>query len=88
MMLSDRIQRMQSLLQKNLQPTFLEIIDDSEKHKNHAGAAGGMGHYTIKIGSQNFAGKPLVEVHRMVYSALGNMLETDIHALKISIIKE
>lgn len=85
---SDRLQQMQSLLQKSLQPTFLEIIDDSEKHKNHAGAAGGMGHYTIKIGSQHFVGKSLVDIHRMVYSALGNMLETDIHALKINIVKE
>lgn len=49
MTLSDRMLRMQNLLQKSLQPTFLDIIDDSEKHKNHAGAAGGMGHYTIKI---------------------------------------
>jgi len=67
-----------------LQPALLEIIDESHLHAGHAGAQGGGGHYCIKIVSEQFIGKPTVARHRMIYSALGEMLKHDIHALNIT----
>lgn len=80
---SDRIAQMTSLLDA-LQPTHIEIIDDSHKHAGHAGARDGGGHYRLNIVSVQFAGKPTVARHRMIYSALGEMMKRDIHALNIT----
>ncbi len=66
-----------------LQPERLDIIDDSAKHVGHAGAASGGGHYQLTIVSKLFAGKPQVTRHRLVYQALGDMMQRQIHALSI-----
>lgn len=66
-----------------LQPTLIEIIDDSHLHAGHAGAREGGGHYQLKIVSAHFMGKSAVERHRMVYSALGEMVRREIHAINI-----
>lgn len=77
-----------ALLEKKLNqalvPSFLEIIDDGEHHIGHAEE--GAGHFTVRIASPLFENKPLVECHRLVYSALGNTVGTEIHALQIKII--
>ena len=80
-----RIQRMQEKLHAALAPHTLTIIDESAPHQGHAGAATGLGYFAITIGSKAFAGKGLVECHRLVYQALGEMMQTDIHALRIII---
>lgn len=77
-----RIEQMKSML-ATLQPVQLEIIDDSHKHAGHEGARSGGGHYTLHIVSAQFAGKPTLARHRMIYSALGDMMKHDIHALNI-----
>ena len=66
-----------------LEPTFLEIIDESHKHAGHAGAREGGGHYVLKIVSSQFSGNNTVARHRMIYSALGELMKRDIHALTI-----
>ena len=66
-----------------LQPTQIEIIDDSHHHAGHAGAGGG-GHYRLSVVSPLFVGKSTMARHRMVYSALHDMMQHDIHALNIS----
>lgn len=66
-----------------LQPTLVEIIDESHLHAGHAGARAGGGHCQLKIVSVRFSGKSAVERHRMVYSALGEMLRHELHAVKI-----
>ena len=78
----NRIDQMQALLAV-FQPTQIEIIDDSHKHAGHEGARSGGGHYTLHIVSAQFAGKPTLARHRMIYSALGEMMKHDIHALNI-----
>lgn len=82
-----RIERMQQLISDSLQPEQLEIIDDSHKHIGHAGAKGGLGHFTVIIKSDALEGKRMIQQHRMIYDALGDMMQTDIHALAIKIIK-
>ena len=77
-----RTEQMHSLLAV-FQPTKIEIIDDSHKHAGHEGARSGGGHYTLHIVSTQFAGKPTLARHRMIYSALGEMMKHDIHALNI-----
>ena len=67
---SERMLRMHEQLTAELQPSSLEISDDSHLHIGHAGARGGAGHYTVRIIAQTFTGKTLVERHRMIYNAL------------------
>lgn len=84
---SQRLERMQQMIQDALKPTQLEVIDDSHKHIGHAGAKEGKGHFTVVIKSEALEGKRMLQQHRMVYEALGDMMETDIHALAIKVIK-
>jgi BolA protein len=80
-----RIQIIQQRLRQALDPSFLEVIDESHLHAGHPGAATGMGHFFICIGSAHFSNKNLVETHRLIYSALDDLMKTDIHALRIKI---
>jgi BolA family transcriptional regulator, general stress-responsive regulator len=66
-----------------LNPAILEIIDESRKHAGHAGARDGGGHYVLHIVSAQFAGNNTVARHRMIYSALGELMKREIHALTI-----
>ena len=68
-----------------LQPTRLELEDQSAQHAGHAGASpGGNTHWHLTIVSQAFAGKPKVARHRMIYQALGELMQHPIHALAIT----
>jgi len=78
-----RVVRMRSLLEAALAPNALAVLDDSHRHAGHTGARGGQGHFTVEVVSAAFAGKPQLERHRLVYAALGDMMQTDIHALAI-----
>ena len=74
-----------------LQPSLLEVSDDSAAHAGHAGAqahaerTGAIDgtHFELTIVSSAFAGKPLVARHRMIYELLGELMSQRIHALKI-----
>ena len=66
-----------------LSPDSVELIDDSEQHAGHAGARGGGGHFQLIIVSPLFNGKSTQARHRMIHTALGQMLEREIHALTI-----
>jgi len=66
-----------------LQPSRLEVRDDSALHAGHEGAKGGGGHYSVTIVSPQFAGKNTLARHRLVYAALAPMMQQQIHALAI-----
>lgn len=66
-----------------LQPLKIEVEDDSHLHAGHAGARAGGGHYRLHIVSKEFAGKNTLARHRMIYCALGEMMQHEIHALNI-----
>lgn len=66
-----------------LQPSRLELTDESALHAGHEGAKGGGGHFSLVIVSAQFAGKNTVARHRMIYAALGAMMQQQIHALAI-----
>lgn len=77
-----RIERIRAALQ-SLQPEQLAIEDRSHEHAGHAGAATGRGHFHVDIVAAAFAGEPPVARHRRVYAALGELMQTDIHALSL-----
>ncbi len=79
----ERVAAIRQRLQEAFHPSQLEIIDESHKHLGHAGAAGGGGHFSLTLVSSQFAGCPLLERHRLVYEALGELMKTEIHALSI-----
>jgi BolA protein len=64
-----------------LAPAAISIEDDSALHAGHAGAASGGGHYTLRLVSPRFEGKSRVERHRLVYDALADLMQREIHAL-------
>ena len=68
-----------------LEPIELEVVDESEGHRGHAGyREGGNTHWRVAIVSPRFAGASTVQRHRMVYQALGNLMNNPIHALAIT----
>lgn len=79
----NRIERIQVALQHSLAPSQLQVTDDSHLHAGHAGARDGRGHFSVMIVSERFSGMRALARHRAVYAALGDMMETDIHALAI-----
>lgn len=78
-----RLDQIRQRLTAALTPTELEIIDESHLHAGHAGARSGRGHYALRVRAAVFEGKSAIERHRIVYTALGEMMQTDIHALSI-----
>ncbi|HYE38530.1 MAG TPA: BolA family protein [Ramlibacter sp.] len=72
-------------LAQTLQPTHLEVLDESAAHLGHAGQDGtGVGtHFRVRIASPLFAGKPKVACHRLVYDALRDHIDAGLHALAI-----
>ena len=78
-------QDLEARLRDTLQPTELEVIDESAAHAGHAGAGSeGYGtHFRVRIASPLFAGKPRVARHRLVYDALQLFIAQGLHALAI-----
>ncbi len=66
-----------------LTPSVLELIDESHLHAGHAGARSGGRHYRLSIVSEQFDGRRTMERHRIIYAALGDLMQRDIHALSI-----
>ncbi len=78
-----REERLRRQLIARFAPLELEVEDDSHLHAGHAGAAGGAGHFRIRIVAEAFRGISPVARHRLVYAALADMLKSEIHALGI-----
>ncbi|MFL2556156.1 MAG: BolA family protein [Gammaproteobacteria bacterium] len=78
----NRVELIRECLEETLNPTQLEIVDDSHLHAGHSGH-GGAGHFQVHIVSNKFNGLAILARHRLVYSALENMMQTEIHALSI-----
>ncbi len=78
----DRVALIRDRLTAEFNPVSLEIEDDSQKHAGHASAKGG-GHFNVTIVAEAFAGKSLVQRHRMVFAVLKEAMESEIHALSI-----
>jgi BolA protein len=78
------LNRIQQRLQHVLEPTLLTVEDEGHLHIGHANE--GKGHFAVTIASPLFAGKNLLQCHKMVYEALSDLMKSDIHALKIKVV--
>ncbi len=77
-------QRIEATLRATFAPTVLRIDDESDQHAGHAGAAGGGSHFRVAITAESFAGRTLIERHRMVYAALAAEMKGAVHALALT----
>ena len=82
-MSQERVARIESLLRSAFDPSALLVKDQSHLHAGHAGAQEGKGHFEVQIVSIAFEGISTLQRHRAIFEALGDMMETDIHALQI-----
>jgi BolA protein len=82
--MNQRVERITALLQAGLAPQECQVEDESALHAGHAGAASGGGHYRLRLVSSRFEGQPRIARHRLVYDALQDMMQSDIHALAIT----
>lgn len=78
-----RLDRIREALTERFAPETLDILDESHLHAGHAGARDGRGHFRVRIVAAEFNAKSPLQSHRLIYSALGEMMQTDIHALAI-----
>ena len=75
---------LQDKLTTSLNPISLDILDESYKHKGHAGYREGLEtHFHVKIVSEHFTDMPKVQRHRLIYKILKQELADQIHALAI-----
>ena len=79
-----RADRIRAQLRASLHTEEIELIDDSHLHAGHAGARDGRGHFRVRVVSEDFEGLRTVQRHQLVYRSLGDLMQTDIHALGIS----
>lgn len=82
-MSSERVAEIERLLREAFQPSHLLVKDQSHLHAGHEGAKDGRGHFDVTIVSNAFKGKRQLARHRLIYDALGTLMKTDIHALRI-----
>ena len=76
------VDKIKKIISSKININHIEIIDQSNQHVGHSQNSGG-GHYTAIIISDDFINKNLVERHRMIYDALGNMMQNEIHAFSM-----
>lgn len=82
-MTTDRQDRIRDCLEAAFEPAELTIVDESHLHIGHEGAKDGRGHFRVRIVAPQFAGLSRIQQHKAIYSALGPLMKTDIHALSI-----
>lgn len=80
---SERLSRIEAALRQAFAPEELRVEDESHLHAGHAGARSGRGHFRVRITAETFRDQKLLARHRAVYDALGDMMQTDIHALAV-----
>ena len=83
-MTAARLKTIEERLTAEFSPSHLQVKDQSHLHAGHAGARDGQGHFEVTIVADAFEGQGRLERHRLIYEALGTLMQTDIHALKIN----
>ena len=80
---AERVERITALLESAFAPESLDVEDDSHRHAGHEGAKTGLGHFNVAIVSAHFNDMKMLARNRAIYTALGDMMQKDIHALSI-----
>ena len=68
----------------SLTPENVVLEDESAQHAGHAGAASGGGHFRLTLVSPQFRSLSTLARHRLVYDAMGDLMQREIHALSIT----
>lgn len=80
------VSEIEEKLRAAFSPRVLEVVDDSESHRGHAGfQEGGESHFNVKIVADAFGGQSRLARHRAVHAALGPEIIGRIHALALDI---
>lgn len=73
-------------IKQAFEPDSFELINESEKHRGHAGYDGtGESHYRLIMTSKKFNALSRLERQRLVHSVLADELKSRIHALSLSL---
>ena len=80
---AQRLAEIRTRLEATLAPESLQVDDESHLHVGHEGAKGGHGHFRVLVVSDKFQDQSAIKRHRLVYQAMGDLMQTDIHALAI-----
>jgi len=80
---NERIEKIENAINAALNPVSLTTEDESHLHAGHAGAKTGMGHFHVVVVADAFEGLRPLKRHRLIYDAVGDLMQTDIHALRI-----
>lgn len=80
---TDRATAIEQSLTDAFSPQEILVKDQSHLHEGHAGSRDGKGHFEVRIVADAFAGQSRIQRHRMVFDAVGKLMDTDIHALRI-----
>ena len=80
---TDTASQIEARIREALEPSEFTLQDDSAKHAGHRGNTGGGGHYIVRVVSAQFEGLGLVDRHRRVYDAVGDLMGSRIHALAL-----
>lgn len=75
------VEQIRQRLVQALAPSDLEVLDEGHKHAGHANE--GKGHFHVRIVSASFTGKLPLQRHRLIYTALDDLMDKGIHALSI-----
>ena len=67
---------------EKLSPSCVELEEEGHLHVGHAGAKSG-GHFKLSIVSESFRYKTTIERHRIIYKCLGDLMNTEVHAISI-----
>ncbi len=78
-----RLHEIQRRLEEELSPESLQVEDESHLHVGHEGAKSGLGHFRVLVVSDKFKSLSLIKRHRLIYQAMGDLMQSDIHALTI-----
>ncbi|MCP1674779.1 BolA protein [Natronocella acetinitrilica] len=79
----ERIRMIEARIRSALPVEHLDIEDESHLHAGHPGAKDGRGHFRVTVISESFGDCSPLQRHRLVYDAVGGLMQTDIHALSI-----
>ena len=80
---AQRLTEIRQRIELRFQPEELIVEDEGHLHVGHEGAKDGRGHFRVFVVAESFDGLTMIERHRAIYQALGDLMTSDVHALSI-----
>lgn len=80
---AQRLETIRGRIEDAVQPEQLIVEDEGHLHVGHEGAKDGRGHFRVFVVAECFNGLTMLQRHRMIYKAMGDLMNSDVHALAI-----